>query len=212
MVDYAYYEDLPSSISDYHVVFNDAYPTYLPFMFNGTYRVVTIGYNIPSFLNYVYRSYDFAIAETKPTFVNPYESISVNNTVYAFKIARLKDITPSDSWYEQYGVCYYVQVTGKYSDYVPDNGLIVDSPGTYMRLPADCIKDIVSNPLDNNLIIQGESIDLLVSLGQNLLKSSHVVYEFLTYDIGGTNLITILFGSGFMIYVSWVVIKWFIPI
>lgn len=206
--EYAYVQPLANS---YEPNFNDAYPTYLPLFCNGTYKVVTLGYDLPSFLQSVYRSYEFTVAKTNSNFVNPYSSICVNDTVYAFKITQLKGQTVHNWWVEKYGVCYYVQTRDDYKD-IDSNYVFSYAQGTFMRLPSDSLSGIVGNPFQDLLPVTGSDVYFLYNLGHNLVSVSSSVYDILTYDIGGTSLATILFGGGFLLYVSWVVVKWVIPL
>lgn len=50
----------------------------------------------------------------------------------------------------------------------------------------------------------------LYDLGKTLV-TTNLLFNLLNINIGGTNLVTLLFGGGFILYVSWVVVKWIIP-
>ncbi|MBD5585737.1 MAG: hypothetical protein HDQ88_11695 [Clostridia bacterium] len=206
-----YNEVLPLADELPRFVFNDAYPTYLPLFCNGTYEVQTIGYDMHEYYKKIYRAYDYLIAQTNDKFVNPYSSICINDTVYAFKLVRVRDQTPPASWYEEFGVCYYVQTRSNYKDIDPDYSFSYAN-GTFMRLPSSALTGIVGNPFNSITPIGGEGVHFLYSLGQNLVNFAVDVQDILTYDIAGTNLVTVLFGGGFMLYVAWVVVKWVIPI
>lgn len=51
----------------------------------------------------------------------------------------------------------------------------------------------------------------LYRFGQNLLENTFII-DLLNFRIGDTTLINLIFGAGFIMYVSWVVVKWAVPV
>lgn len=66
-------------------------------------------------------------------------------------------------------------------------------------------------------IIQGgiegnETITFLYNTGQQLSGTGSWLSTILNYKIGDYNLLSLMIGGGFIVYMGWVVLKWIIPI
>lgn len=73
------------------------------------------------------------------------------------------------------------------------------------------IPDDYEPPIFGSSTILGTDVIWLYNVGSALFSSAGVVNEILAFNIGGTNLITLLFTGGFLIYMGWTVVKWFLP-
>lgn len=73
------------------------------------------------------------------------------------------------------------------------------------------IPDNYEPPIFGSSIILGTDVIWLYNVGSALFSSADVVNEILAFNIGGTNLITLLFTGGFLLYMGWTVVKWFLP-
>lgn len=73
------------------------------------------------------------------------------------------------------------------------------------------IPDNYEPPIFGSSVILGTDVIWLYNVGSALFSSADVVNEILAFNIGGTNLITLLFTGGFLIYMGWTVVKWFLP-
>ena len=82
----------------------------------------------------------------------------------------------------------------------------------WVRVPMDYLPDNYSSPFDSLTFIGGTDIYWLYNFGSSIIGSSSVINTILNYRIGDYNLVTLLFGGGFVIYLGWVVIKWIIPV
>lgn len=56
-----------------------------------------------------------------------------------------------------------------------------------------------------------QPLNFLYDFGTKVVSSSETVYDVLNYQIGGYSLLSLLFGSGFLVFLGWVVVKWVIP-
>lgn len=81
-----------------------------------------------------------------------------------------------------------------------------------IRVFNEYLPDGYSSTLDDLSSLGGSDIYWLYNVGSSLVGISGTINEFLNIQIGGHNLVTVLFGSGFLIYVSWVIVKWVIPV
>lgn len=61
-------------------------------------------------------------------------------------------------------------------------------------------------------VLNDDPISFLYTFGQNILATSDIVYELLSTDKGGYSILSLMFGSGFLIFAVWVLAKWIIPI
>lgn len=68
-----------------------------------------------------------------------------------------------------------------------------------------------SPPIFGSSTILGTDVIWLYNVGSALFSSADLVNDVLAFNIGGTNLITLLFTGGFLVYMGWVVVKWLIP-
>lgn len=68
-----------------------------------------------------------------------------------------------------------------------------------------------SPPIFGSSTILGTDVIWLYNVGSALFSSADLVNDILSFNIGGTNLITLLFTGGFLIYMGWAVVKWMIP-
>lgn len=102
------------------------------------------------------------------------------------------------------GVCYYV-----ITDYTNDFGL----PYYYKLTKSDIPTDI-KNPYTGGITIslEGDDIYWLYNFGSSLVSSSSFLGSLLNFNIGSYNLLGLLFGSGFIVYLGWVVVKWVVPL
>lgn len=73
------------------------------------------------------------------------------------------------------------------------------------------IPDKYAPPVFGSSIILGTDVVWLYNVGSALFSSADIVNEILAFNIGGTNLITLLFTGGFLLYMGWTVVKWFLP-
>lgn len=73
------------------------------------------------------------------------------------------------------------------------------------------IPDDYEPPIFGSSTILGTDVIWLYNVGSALFSSADIVNEILAFNIGGTNLITLLFTGGFLLYMGWTVVKWFIP-
>lgn len=95
---------------------------------------------------------------------------------------------------ETYGLAYYLW-----------NGEIGDSFKAY-RLYSDY------QPPSNSIAEGGGLIKFLSDMGEYLLNRSSVLFEVLNYRILGSTFWEILFGTGFLVYVGYVLIKFLVPV
>ena len=86
---------------------------------------------------------------------------------------------------------------------------------TLNLLPKQLLPD--DFPIGNNPTPSPPSLDngillWLYSIGDLLLSANNVLNDILSFSVGGVNVFYILFGSGFLIYIGWTIVKWFIPL
>lgn len=138
------------------------------------------------------------VAETFPQYVGN-RIFAIVLTVYDNEMLKRSEVL------ETIGVCYYVV-----TDSTTDFGFPIYLKLTKSDLPSD-----INNPFNSNggflLDLEGDDIYWLYNLGSSLVNSSSFIGSLLNFKIGNYNLLGLLFGSGFMIYVGWVVVKWIIP-
>lgn len=63
-----------------------------------------------------------------------------------------------------------------------------------------------------NPVIEGEDVFWLYNFGHYIAINASNISGVLSRDIHGVNLIYLLATSGFLVYMTWSVIKWFIPL
>lgn len=200
--DYSYVQPLVES--DGSPTFQEAYPVRLPFFYNGVYSV-----ELPSSNPFyrVDRRYTLEIVQTLDGFTIPswLTDLGVtSSTVYAFTLHSAGDFVASPEWYashEKY--CYYM-----FTESYDMNGGLSGGRGVYLRMQSSDLELVVP---PSGSPVQGEDVYFLYSLGQNLVSFANQVYSILVTPIGNTTLINLLLGSGFTLYISWVIFKWVIP-
>lgn len=176
------------------ITFNEAYPSVLPFLFNG--------YITNSFGRHYYE-FDFAISSgnnvlsADSSLVQDFPELS-GSLVYCFCIRQrdsnlysLSDIRNS------IGVCYYV--------FVENNG------DEYWRLPYSDIPEGIEDPFGSSgVIVSGDDVIWLYNFGDFLISNSSSVFEVLNYNVNGVSLLSVFFGAGFITYVGWVLFKFLV--
>lgn len=65
------------------------------------------------------------------------------------------------------------------------------------------------SPLSHNPLT--ESVFWLHDLG-NYLRSSMFLTNILSFEVGGMSLLSLLITAGFLVYMSWALLKWLVPI
>lgn len=129
----------------------------------------------------------------------------VGNRLFAFILRAIDGTYYKESEIlSTVGVCYYV-----ISDITNDFGFPYYYKITKSDIPPD-IKNPYTGGVDFNL--EGDDIYLLYNFGSSLVNSSSFLGSLLNYKIGGYNLLGLLFGGGFLVYVGWSVVKWVIPV
>lgn len=73
------------------------------------------------------------------------------------------------------------------------------------------IPDNYEPPIFGSSVILGTDVIWLYNVGSALFSSADIVNEILAFNIGGTNFITLLFTGGFLLYMGWTAVKWFLP-
>lgn len=128
----------------------------------------------------------------------------LGRTILAFKIVNynhsIVDIDDPDM------ICYYIG----YPDLVTINGVFCP----YVRIMKRDIPVDIVNPFFASTPVKGDDIYFLYSLGQQLVPLSSQLSAILNYDIDkqGHTILSVLFISGFSIYMGWVLFKWVFPV
>lgn len=78
----------------------------------------------------------------------------------------------------------------------------------YFRVPTQYIPDDYIPPVIGHIFVEGNDIFWLYNFGSFLCGSSEYVSNLLGIRIGSMNLITVLFGGGFLVYASFIIVKW----
>lgn len=128
--------------------------------------------------------YEYSYEDSVKTFGGQYVSLCVDQ----------------DSLSEGASKYYFVRIPKDYIWVIPP-----DFPATDKYHPTDF--DILQN--DTTI---SDDIYFLYNIGQMLVSKLIPISDILQFKIGNQNLITLLFGGGFIVYVSWIIIKWFIPL
>lgn len=94
---------------------------------------------------------------------------------------------------------------------------VVNSTGSIrynglVKLPDNFIPVDYIPPVIGSVIIGGDDIFFLYNLGSSLSSMGKSFADIISFPIGSTNLITLLLSSGFIFYMGWCIIKWFIPL
>lgn len=101
-------------------------------------------------------------------------------------------------------------VTGGYSPYF---NLFGTREGEFLNyVPSEFIPDDYTKPIFGFHQIDNTDVFFLYNLGEQLVNFSSMAASVLNFEIGGFSLISLLLSGGFLLYMSWVVIKWFIPL
>lgn len=108
----------------------------------------------------------------------------------------------SAEWYRLAGVRPYVTPE---KDIPNVSSALIPFPYFRECLSDDFLNNILPNPVPDNPIL------FLYTVGKQLVDGSTFFMDVLTFNIGGVSLFTIVFGGGFLVYVGWVIVKWFIP-
>lgn len=108
----------------------------------------------------------------------------------------------SAEWYRLAGVRPYVESE---KDIPNVSTALVPFPYFRSCLPDDFLSNILPNSVPDNPIL------FLYTVGKQLVGGSTFFMDVLTFNIGGVSLFTVIFGGGFLVYVGWVIVKWFIP-
>lgn len=112
---------------------------------------------------------------------------------------RLNGTYTNDTSVSTFGHCYYCLID--YGNYLAGTPSASSSGNwRYMQI-SNYISPVISN----------DPVTFLYQFGENIVSVSNTVYEFLSQDIGGYSLLSLMFGSGFLIFAVWVVVKWVIP-
>ena len=129
----------------------------------------------------------------------------VGNAIFAFILKSYDNqVFKQSEVLDSIGVCYYV---------ITDSTNELGFPIYYKLTPSDIPSDI-KNPFTGGIYIDlsGDDIYWLYNFGSSLVSSSSFIGSLLNFNIGGYNLLGLLFGSGFIVYIGWVVVKWIIPL
>ena len=195
MVDYAVVQEYFFS-DDFHVdlfadaTFNDMYPYALDFPFmddsQGTFDWMYCWYNYPA---------DGELCELMPELAG--------NAVLGLRIRSLppgSDLALPDI----IETCYYVLNNGS-------SMLYRCTQADVDAMRDDGLKDpwLTSDPpsVDGNEGI----LFFLHMLGQYLLENTFLI-DLLNFRVGDFAFIDLIFGAGFITYVTWVIIKWAVPV
>ena len=184
-----------------NLTFNEAYPSTLPMLYNKSYT--------NAFVNNVYLAFDMRVTDSYISSDSHWVTeLRAEPRIYAFLIRQFGSdrITENDAL-SIVGVCYYV-LTPLNVNGGGDGGI----DGTYLRIAkADIPTDIV-NPFAGNLNVKGEDIFWLYNLGEALTFRAVSFSDILNFEIGGYNLLSLLFSTGFLVYMGWAIVKWVIPL
>lgn len=96
------------------------------------------------------------------------------------------------------GVCYYV---------LRQSGGL--DQGKYLRLSLSDVQiSDPSNPFQGgSFVVKGEDVNWLYNLGSVLVSKTADIYDLLNFEVLGYNLISIMFGVGFIVYAGIVIKK-----
>lgn len=194
MIDYVPTE-IVAYADDFPLTFDEAYPLRMLSTTIVKYENSTYGYDIAP-TNSVLGS-DGTLAAQIPELVG--------NRIFGFILRTLDGVYYKQSEVlNSVGVCYYV-----ISDAVDDLGLPI-----YYKLTKSDIPSNIENPFGSDIFFdfEGDDIYWLYNLGSSLVSSSSFVGSLLNFKIGNYNLLGLLFGGGFIVYVGWVIVKWVIPL
>ncbi len=172
-----------------------------------------------SFTDYRYTTEyinEFVSQMSKPAFgTDPYylSEIAYLNFSYAYamdgvKSALVESLTPDTFTFfslPYFYTSYKYNVSGSSFNLIYTLNLLPKQ-----LLPADY--PIGSTPIPDPPVIADGVLPWLYSIGELLLSANNVLNDILSFSVGGVNIFYILFGSGFIIYVGWTIVKWFIPI
>lgn len=101
-------------------------------------------------------------------------------------------------------------VTGGYSPYF--NSFDTRKGEFLNYIPSEFIPEDYTKPIFGLQQINNTDVFFLYNLGEQLVDFSSMAASVLNFEIGGFSLITLLLSGGFLLYMSWVVIKWFVPL
>lgn len=204
--------------NNFDYTFQEIYPYYLPF------PLLSVNYNIyypgkgANDVKQIKIAYDMIpLDDSQGVWTD--ESVSkwhlVDNTVYAVIAFRIngtfysaEDIT------NNIGICYYgmIKSTGNGNDVYFDQ--IGYRTGTLINLEKEDVENagLTYNPFEEGgTTFNGNNwFEFLANLGKDLILDSGLS-SILEFQIGGYNLISLIFGGGFIIYATWVIAKWIIP-
>lgn len=82
----------------------------------------------------------------------------------------------------------------------------------FAPVPAEFIPFNFVPPLIGSSYVDGDDIFFLYNFGRYLVSRSIDVGGLLFRGIGSANLLTYMFSTGFLIYATWCVLKWVIPV
>lgn len=69
----------------------------------------------------------------------------------------------------------------------------------------------LENYVSQSFDYSSSPVFFLYQFGQNIMAVSDTVYDFISYEIGGVSVLSVMFGSGFLLFAVWVIGKWVIP-
>ena len=195
MIDYVPTEIVAYADTEYPS-FNGAYPLVLTSRISGYYQyplengVVT------------YHSFEFRYAgKNYPEGMAFPGSDTVGAPILAFLIREFGSLRMNTKTaLDNVGVCYYVMRN------------VASFDRQYYRLPMSDVEKLqLNNPYLASNPVDGEDIYFLYNLGQLLVPLSSSISSILTFNVGGYTILSLLFTSGFMAYMTWVVAKWVFP-
>ena len=113
------------------------------------------------------------------------------------------------SYTEEESAKLFGSVTGGYSPYFNFFG---SRKGEFLNyIPSEFIPDDYIKPVFGFQSVQNTDVFFLYNLGEQLVNFSSTAASVLNFEIGGFSLITLLLSGGFLLYMNWAIIKWFLP-
>lgn len=184
------------------ITFDNAYPSWLEFVYFGT--------NSSGSSSGIYYKYtnEVVILDGKQATLTNTTGLAADipsllgAPVFAFYLVQRNNDTFTKSYIEStVGPCYYCSNTSGYNNNIY----------WYRLTRADIDPDWSIVGSDIGELDTSSSIGFLASFGQNILGAADSLLDIVSLDVGGKPLFYWLVGSGFFVFAGILVAKWFLP-
>lgn len=124
-------------------------------------------------------------------------------SIVAFKMLKYEGV-----FYDDYEVCYYIMFPAGLNNGASD--FQSSDIGLWRCTSSDVSSMSFHNPFGDPAVENPGGVYWLYYWGDYLLNGFFLV-DLLNYEVGNTNLFSLIITSGFLVYMGWALLKWVIP-